>query len=97
MKLPDLSGHGRLYLSQRVEAHDYGEEHGKQVSIPVKALHILLTAVFAAHFNNFITVKRFYQLTIHRLSEKMCTFAHGYVCLCLATAKITKRADTFEW
>ena len=61
-------------------------------------IQILLTAVFAAHFNNFITVKRFYQLTINLLSEKKSVLLpHGYVCLCLATAKITKRADTFEW
>ena len=26
-----------------------------------------------------VAVVRIYQLTIHRLSEKMCTFAHGYV------------------
>lgn len=37
---------------------------------------ILLTAVLAAHFNDFYAVERFYQLTIHRLSEEMCTFAH---------------------
>ena len=43
-------------------------------------IQILLTAVFAAHFNNFITVKRFYQLTINLLSEKMCTFA-PWLCL----------------
>ena len=42
----------------------------------VKTLHIPLTAVLAAYFNYFIMVKRFYQLTIYRLSEKMCTFAH---------------------
>jgi hypothetical protein len=42
----------------------------------VKALHIPLTAVSAAYFNYFVMVERFYQLTIHRLSEEMCTFAH---------------------
>ena len=34
------------------------------------------TAVLAAYFNYFIMVERFYQLTIYRLSEKTCTFAH---------------------
>jgi len=42
----------------------------------VKTLHIPLTAVLAAYFNYFIMVERFYQLTIYRLSEKTCTFAH---------------------
>ena len=50
------------------------------MSVAVKALHIPLTTVLTAHFNNFNAVERFYQLTIYRLSEKMCTFAHGYTC-----------------
>ena len=41
-----------------------------------KHYHIPLTAVLAAYFNYFIMVERFYQLTIYRLSEKTCTFAH---------------------
>jgi len=80
MQLPDLCCHRCLYLTQRVETHDYSIEHCQQVSVAIKALNILLTAVYAAHFNNFITIQLFYQLTINRLSEKMCTFAHGYVC-----------------
>ena len=60
MQFPDLGCHCRLYLTQRVETHDYCEEHGKQVSVPVKALNILLSTVFAANFNDFITVKRSY-------------------------------------
>lgn len=41
---------------------------------PSKALYVLLTAVFTAQFNNFFAIKRFYQLTIYRLSEKNVYF-----------------------
>lgn len=41
--------------------------------------------------------QRGYPLMQDMTERDMCTFAHGYVCLCLATAKITKRADTLEW
>ena len=41
-------------------------------------LTLLFAAVFTAHFNYFFTVKRFYQLTIYRLSEKICTFGHSF-------------------
>ena len=46
--------------------------------VSVEALDILFSAVFTAHFNYFCAVKRFYQLTIYRLSEEIATFAHGY-------------------
>ena len=77
MKLAHLGRHCRLYFAQRVKAHDHGIQHREQVCVAVKALHIPLTTVLTAHFNNFNAVERFYQLTIYRLSEKMCTFAHG--------------------
>ena len=51
-------------------------QHRKKMGEAVKGLHIPLTAVSAAYFNYFIMVERFYQLTIYRLSEEMCTFAH---------------------
>lgn len=71
---------GCLYLTEGVETHDHREEHCEKMCVPVKALHVFHAAVFAAHFCDFGTVWRFYQLTIHRLSEKMCTFAHDYLC-----------------
>jgi hypothetical protein len=48
---------------------------------PVKRLYVALTAVFSAHLKNFCLVEAFYQLSVYRLSEEMCTFAHGYVVL----------------
>ena len=60
MQLSDLGCHCRLNLTQRIETHDYSEEHGKQVSVAIEALYVLLTAVLAAYFNDFFTVKRFY-------------------------------------
>ena len=60
------------------------------MDVPIEALHILFTAHLAAHFSNFITSKRFYQLTIYRLSEKMCTFAHGYVCFVCQLQRLPK-------
>ena len=76
MKLAHLSRHCRLYLAQGVEAHDDCIQHRKKMGEAVKGFHIPLTAVSTAYFNYFIMVERFYQLTIYRLSEEMCTFAH---------------------
>jgi len=42
----------------------------------IKVLHIPLTTVFTAEFENFALVKQRNQLTIHRLSDKMRTFVH---------------------
>ena len=47
------------------------------MGVAVETLDILLSAVFTAHFNYFFTVKRFYQLTIYRLSEEITTFGHS--------------------
>ena len=57
MEFAHLCRHRCLYLAQGVEAHDDGIQHREQMSEPVETLHVLLTAVFAAHFNNFITVE----------------------------------------
>ena len=48
------------------------------MGVAVEALYILLSAVFSANFNNFFAVKRFYQLSIYRLSEEIATIANGY-------------------
>ena len=77
MQLSHLRRHGGLYLSQRVEPLYHGIEHRQQVGEAVKTLYILLSAVFPADFNYFFAVKRFYQLSIYRLSEKITTFTHG--------------------
>ena len=34
--------------------------------------------VCGAEIKNFVLIKHIYQLTIHRLSAKMCTFVHSY-------------------
>ena len=47
------------------------------MGVAVEALYILLPAVFTAHFNYFFTVKRFYQLSVYRLSEEITTFGHS--------------------
>ena len=57
MEFAYLCRHRCLNLAQGVEAHDDGIQHREQMSEPVETLHVLLTAVFAAHFNSFITVE----------------------------------------
>ncbi len=57
VQFANLRCHRCLYLTQRVESLDHGVEHRKQMSIAVKALYILLSAMFAAYFNNFITIE----------------------------------------
>ena len=66
----------RLYLAQGVEAFDHSIEHDDQMLPGIKVLHIPFTTVFTAEFENFCLVKQKNQLTIHRLSDKMCTFVH---------------------
>lgn len=46
----------------------------------IKVLHVAFSMVCTAEFENFVLVKQIYQLTIHRLSAKMCTFVHSYRC-----------------
>ena len=36
-------------------------------------------------------------LTVKKLGYADYGLADSNICICLATAKITKRADTFEW
>ena len=88
-----FSLHGSLYLTQGVETHNDCIKHCEQMMPTVERFYIAFTTLGATHLNNFITIKRFYQLTIHRLSEEMCTFTHGYTFL-FCSSKITKRADT---
>lgn len=47
--------------------------------VGIKALHVPLSIALAAEFEYFFLVEQVYQLTIHRLSAKMCTFVHGYL------------------
>jgi hypothetical protein len=41
----------------RVEAHAGGVEHRQQTDDPLKAFHLLLAPLFAAHFDDFIMVE----------------------------------------
>ena len=55
VQFANLRCHRCLYLTQRVESLDHGVEHRKQMSIAVKALYILLSAMFAAYFQQFLS------------------------------------------
>ena len=48
---------------------------------PVKRLYVPFTAMITAHFNNFWG-QAIFLLSIYRLSEKMCTFAHLIYLFC---------------
>ena len=54
----------------------------------VKALDVALTIMLLANLKNFTTIKQIYDLTIERLSAKMCTITHGDV-VGVVTYKIT--------
>ena len=57
VQFANLCCHRCLYLTQRVEPLYHGIEHRKQMRIAIKALYILLSAVFSTYFNNFISIK----------------------------------------
>ena len=59
---------------------------------PVKRLYVPFAAMITAHFNNFWG-QAIFLLTIYRLSEKMCTFAHLIYCFVVKT-KITIWAES---
>ena len=46
-----------------------------------KRLYVPFTAMITAHFNNFCG-QAIFLLSIYRLSEKMCTFAHLIYLFC---------------
>ena len=75
-KLAGFGEHGVCNLAQGIEAFDHSIEHNDQMLPRIKVLHIPFTTVFTAEFENFRLVKQKNQLTIHRLSDKMCTFVH---------------------
>lgn len=52
----------------------------------VEALYIPFAAKITTDFKNFCLVQQIYQLSIYRLSEEMCTFAHGYT-FCVETQR----------
>lgn len=92
VQLTDFRCHGSLYLTKGIEPHCHGIEHCQKMREAVEALYIPLTAHIAADLNNFCLVKQLCQLSIYRLSEKMCILAHGYTFKC-GDSKITKRAE----
>ena len=69
--------HANLKFPQRIIVTQDAEKHDDEVSPPVKTLYILLTTdSLTTQLLNFCLVKQIYYLCIHRLSGKMCTFAH---------------------
>ena len=51
--------------------------------------YVTLPAEFLAYTAHFLPTNQFYYLAEQRLSDKMCTFAHDYLCL-VFNSKITK-------
>ena len=72
------------------------KEHNDQVFPPGQTLHIALAAQgFAAYLLDFGLVQQLYDLTIDRLSGKICTFAH-FTSVDFATNKVTKEAEILQ-
>lgn len=49
-KSSHLGRHGRLYLTQRAQTHDYREDLCQKTNIAVKALNVPFSTVFATIF-----------------------------------------------
>ena len=67
------------YLAQGIKAFDHSIKHHDKVLLAIKMLYVAFTSMFTAELENFCLVEQIYQLSIYRLSYKMCTFVHGYV------------------
>ena len=80
-QLARLRKHGVSDFPQRVESPDHGIEHDHKMLPRIKMFHIPLPSKASAYFEDFLLVKQIYQLPIHRLSEKMCIFAHRFIVL----------------
>ena len=82
----------RGYLPQRVQSLDYGIKHDKKMLPCVKAIYILFRTDTSTKIKNFLLVKQIYQLSIHRLSAKMCTFVHRLYVLVIKD-KLNEKAE----
>lgn len=69
------------YLAQGIKPICHGIEHHHQANPAVKTLRVALALHFAADLKNIRLVEQFNHLTIEQLSDKMCTFGHGYLFL----------------
>ena len=78
------------YLTQRIKALDYGVKHYNQVNSHRETFCIVFSTLFATNMKNYCLVKQIYYLWIQRLSDKMCTFAHGYYVVFSWTKVTTK-------
>ena len=65
-------------FTQGVEAFDHCIEHNNQMLPSIEVLDVAFSIVFLADTKNLCFVEQTYKLTVHRLSEKMSTFVHGY-------------------
>ena len=77
-QLAGFGSHGVADFPQRVETPDDGIKHHDQMLPSIEVLHVAFATAFAAELENFRLGHQVYQLSEHRLSEKMCTFAHRY-------------------
>jgi len=77
-QLAGFGKHGIGYLTKRIESFNDCIKHDNKMLVSIKVLYIAFSLLFTAEFENFLLVKQTNQLTIHRLSVKMCTFVHCY-------------------
>jgi len=87
--------HGGGDFAQRIESFDDRVEHNNEVVPRIEMLHITLSAHLATGFENFSLRQQIYYLSKHRLSAKMCTFAHGYRFLVLQS-KDNQKGQNFR-
>ena len=74
---------------------EYAKEHNDEVFPPGQTLHIALAAQgFLAYLLDFCLVQQLYDLTIDRLSGKICTFSHVTRFFC--NNKVTKEAAILQ-
>lgn len=70
--------HGGYDFAKGVEAFDHCIEHNDQVLPSIEVFDVAFSTVFLTDTKNLRFVEQTYKLTVHRLSEKMSTFVHGY-------------------
>ena len=80
-QMPQFTGfgeHGGHDFAQGVEAFDHSIKHNDQVLPSIEVLDVAFSTVFLTDTKNLRFVEQTYKLAVHRLSEKMSTFVHGY-------------------
>ena len=67
-----------LLLSLLFGAFAFADAKDGDIQYLVVAEKHGFSTIFTTDFKNFFFFLQFYYLTIERLSDKMCTFAHSY-------------------